>query len=417
MIYTVEANQRIYTVVDDLTTVFQVIAGGRVTGVPNDVTLRQFHVHVDHPDVFVKTSPDGFFCLAGIIDRIFPDLDSTDYLLTLQIDATNYQTQTVPVNVLMNSTFPLTQLAIAMAYTPLRLEGRVTLDADGSPVAGATVRVTQPAQTLALRTPLHFDHAAGTMINSCTLAPAAPRALVAGVTPPDDRLTLDDASGLIAGNILQIGSPAAEYVAVSGTGAAPGEVLLQAPVQSTHIAGAFVQRVHRLTREAARLSSELALHDATGLAPGAILQLGEPELAEHMVVDAAGANPGELALRGALRRSYLRGAIVRHVAAATGGASVTTAGEATAGEGLLQLGAAIPSASTAVEIADAAAARNEYHLLNGLSDGEGYYRLDGISRLDELTLLAAAGSNTQERSWTVDPRQPVTVVNFRLSPP
>jgi hypothetical protein len=71
-----------------------------------------------------------------------------------------------------------------------------------------------------------------------------------------------------------------------------------------------------------------------------------------------------------------------------------------------------------VQIVGAAPAQEEVHALGALSDAQGYYRLDGVSRIRSGSFFAsAAGPLEAEVGWLVAYGRPVNGVDFRLRPP
>ncbi|MCA9874452.1 MAG: hypothetical protein KC441_12375 [Anaerolineales bacterium] len=343
--YQVNTGYRVTTVVDDLTTQFRVLLSGRVVSAAfGQQPLPQFTVTADRPGFFIKTMPDGFFCLAGNEAQLFP-VYPVNFNLT--ITAPYQRAVTLPVAITAVSDLPLTLPDTALLYQPVRLQGRVTLDdVARTPVAGATVAIDDTA-VLTLRTPLHFDHPAGTPVQPLTL---------------------------------------------SGSGT-----------------------IKTLTAPAAQFSNTLALNNRTGLAPGSVLRLGTAVSTEYALIDAISGNPpnpGDVRLTAGLQRSLPVGAAVELASAGPPGAAVSLLDDVLAGEGILRLAGSLTA--VAIQIADANPARLEYHTLHALTDAAGYYRLDGLSRVTAVTLHATDGTDTDDQDWTLNYRQPVNVIDFRL---
>ncbi len=332
------------TVVEDLTTRYRVLVSGRVLSAIFGLPLPQFSVAADWPGFFSKTTPDGFFCLAGVESLLFPVYPVT---FDLTITAPFHQTFTQSVTITASSDLPLTLPDVALRNNPVRLQGRVTLDdPDHTPVAGAMVTIDDTA-VLTLRTPLHFNHPAGTPVQPVSLT-------------------------------------------TTGT-------------------------IKTLTAPAAQLGDTVTLNNRTGLAPGNVLRLGTAVSAEHAIIAAivgSPATPGEVKLTAVLQRSLPAGATVELVTVGAPGAAVNLLDDVLVGEGILRLAGTMTA--VAIQITDAAPARREYHTLNALSDAHGYYRLDGLNRLASITLHATDGTDNDSQDWTVNYRQPVNVIDFRL---
>ena len=72
-----------------------------------------------------------------------------------------------------------------------------------------------------------------------------------------------------------------------------------------------------------------------------------------------------------------------------------------------------------IEIVDDTAALVEYHAPGAITDDNGYYRLDGITRVRTVYMDASAAGFAAMRepiAWTIDYGQPVNNVDFRLAP-
>ena len=348
--YQLQVGSRLYTLIDDLTSTYQVLVAGRVTSTPSGAALLPA-VQVDHPGVQVKIGRDGFFCLAAHVPLVFPDLDTTPYNLNLTLQAEHHPPLAVPLPIPAGSAFPLPLLDISLHYHLLRIQGWVTMGIGGAAVGLARVAIDQ-ANLLTLRTPLHFDHLAGTPVGACTFA------------------------NLGAGRVLD--------------------------------------------QPAAFLAAELRLDNSAGLLAGSVLRLsGEPDY-EFVVVDSPGPQPGQVFLRGGLRRSYPAGAPVQAVTAAPG-AAVALDRDAFAGQGLLWLVAGL--AAGGIQVQDADPNRVEFHALGVLSkdtaQDRGYYRIDGVVDLHAVSLHAEnpAATHFADQGWNIDPSQPVNTVNLRLFTP
>jgi hypothetical protein len=340
---------RLYHVVDDVTTFFRVLVTGRVVAAEGGRPPADFSLTCSWPGVFVKRMPEGFFCLAGDVAQLFPLLASQAYSFTVTAGAPHARPQTLTVNLPIAATLPIDLGDVALVAQPVRLAGRTT-NGSGAIVAGALI-VLNEAGTVTLRTPLHFDQAAGLTANPCTVTPAAlARALTAAAPQATTAIQLDDRSGLAAGDFLRLGEePETEYVrvaAVPGNPAQTGEVTLDTPLQ----------------------------------------------------------------------RSFAAGSAGRRVVVAVGGPARTLSEDRLAGEALLPLSG--PIAADHLQIVGAAPDQEEIHALGALSDAQGYYRLDGVSRIASGSFFAsAAGPLEAEVDWLVAYDRPVNGVDFRLRPP
>jgi hypothetical protein len=346
MSYQIEVNQRIYTVVDDLTDRFEVLLAGRVLSAVWNEPLPGFQIEVDHPDVFVNVMADGYFALAGKIGLLFPDLATQAYALQLTVDAPFHTGSTATVPVPPGSTFPLPQQLFLLHYRLVRLQGRITLAADGSPVIGAAVTINEP-NLATLRSPTQFPHLAGTPIRSGSLNPA--------------------------------GGP------------------------------------RTITLAALRGEQLVMLNDTTGLAAGSIVRLGNPETYLFVVVDSVGPVPNQVHLRGLLTRSVAAGEVAQPVTFAPDGGSQPLATDLPAGLGLLLLGGNL--GGNALLIDDATPTQVEYFAAGAIADSAGYYRLDGIGRVQSINLQAVNPPTTHdiERIWFIDNRRSVNTVNLALT--
>ena len=227
MTYQLTANRRLYTLVDDLTTIFQVAVTGRVMSAEWNTPLADFQVEVDHPAVFIKTFPTGYFALAGKIPLLFPQLDTQAYTLQITVSAPGHEGATVIVPVPIGSTFPLAEQLFPLNFTPVRIQGRVTLAATNAPVVTAIVTVDE-ANLATLRAPNRFAHANGTQVNSGTLNASGALRTVIESAPPDARqLRLSDTTGLGGGSILRLGSPTGYTFVVLDSVPQPGIVLMR----------------------------------------------------------------------------------------------------------------------------------------------------------------------------------------------
>jgi hypothetical protein len=163
------------------------------------------------------------------------------------------------------------------------------------------------------------------------------------------------------------------------------------------------------------------LTDRTGLAANDVLLVGTNVAGEYVVIDNIPPDaPGQVHLYNTLNYSFAAGtAVQKYIRGGTGtGTSLTRAVEA--GNSVLFLPINLPSAPTELlEIADPTAALVEYHALGAITDANGYYRLDGFTRVQTVYMEArAAGFKAMSEpvTWMIDYGQPVNNVDFRLFP-
>jgi hypothetical protein len=312
MTYQVTANQRLYTVVDDLMDIFQVIVTGRVTSAEWNLPLSTFGIEVDRPDVFVKTFPTGYYALAGKIPLLFPELDTQAYALQITVSAPGHTDAVVTVPVAIGSVFPLAEQGFALNYDPVRVQGRVTLAATGAPVVNASVRVDE-ANLATLRAPTRFPHANGTTVRSGALNPSgALRTVIESALPNAQQLLLSDTTGLGAGSILRLGDAHAFTFVVLDSVPQPGEVLLRGtPARSVPL-GEEARLVTFAPDGGAQLLTD-DLPAGTGLLPldanlgGDALQIddADPLLAEYFATGAVTDSMGYYRLNGVGRRQTI----------------------------------------------------------------------------------------------------------------
>ncbi|HEX8492173.1 MAG TPA: hypothetical protein VF658_04975 [Pyrinomonadaceae bacterium] len=359
----IKAQQRNYTVVADVQTFYRALISGSVRDeITGEPIKAQFGVSVNHEGIDVRTLEGGLFGLAGYLERVFPDLSNTDYGVELSISAPGYREATQIVNLPHNSSLPLIAPPVQLRRLPVRLQGRVVEEtSDRLPIPDAKIiAVNGPsasAPVAFLRSPLHFDHASGTSIRECNLA-------------------------------------------VAGT-------------------------AKTIMADAAAGSRILSLSNRAGLAVDALLRIGPETSAEYALIESleplpADLNqPGKVTLRSALRHSFPAQTVVRQITHTIpmGGEVRTLSSEAQAGDGLILLNAFLDV--DGVEVLDPVAARVEYHALGARTNGDGFFRLDGVGRLRAVDLDASASGFqplAAPAPFAINYEQPVNVVNFRLQP-
>ena len=359
LVQQIQANNWLYAVVRDLSKIYRALVVGTVMDEITGEPLRApFRLRVNRADVDVNILRDGIFGIGGEAERVFPQLDSTSYTVDLKITATGYRETSRTVFIPARAAFPLT-VPVQLRRTPVRLQGRLVKDVTGHPpVTNGTVTTvggpTVGEHTIALRTPLRFDHQGATVVRQCQFATSgAAKQLAADASAGAHTITLDNRAGLAVNNILRIGPQInVEYVVI--------ESLDPLPVDPNQ--------------------------------------------------------PGRVTLKGALNQSFTVNTLVQKVTQTVGGPVRHLTRAADAGDGLILLDG-VPS-TDAVRIENAASAQVEHHALGALTDAEGFYRLGGIGRLRALALLTEAAAFPPQTpvSWTINYEQPVNVVNFRLKP-
>ncbi|MFQ5857714.1 MAG: hypothetical protein ACE5LU_19075 [Anaerolineae bacterium] len=363
--YQVEVRNRFYTVVDDLTIVYRALIAGMVRDeVTGEPPRTKYAVRVGRGDLHAKTLDGGLFCIAGYPEQVFPDLSTTGYLVELVITAPGYRGASLLVNIPPNTTFPVDAGDVSLRRPPVRVQGRVVDNTtDRNPIADAKILIVDdpspPAplteHVVALRTPLHFEHAGGVTVRLRQLTPAGPpKQLGADALAGSRTLTLKDRIGVAVNDVLRIGPEIrVEYAVIESLAPQPAD-----PTQ-----------------------------------------------------------PGNVTLRSALNRSFPVNTEVQKVTPGAIGTVRTLVQEADAGDGVLILDDVL-NVDT-IEVVDPTPEQVEYHALGALTDAEGFYRLDGVGRVRTVHLDASAtGFTTLPKPipWTINYEQPVNVVSFRLSP-
>jgi hypothetical protein len=156
-------------------------------------------------------------------------------------------------------------------------------------------------------------------------------------------------------------------------------------------------------------SSTIFLNNNAGLA-GQTLQIGADPLAELVTVQTIGPAPGQANLQNSVNSSFAENAPVQIATFAPAG-STTLNRSSNAGDGLLVVSPGF--SAPVIQIQDGA--QSEYHLLNAISDGSGYYHVNGVAGVPSLALAASGGGlPTAHTTWFLVYNDPVNVVDFRL---
>ena len=83
----IRVGSRTYPTVEDVELSFGVLLRGRVLDEVGDAPPTPFTVRTQLRHTFVKTREDGAFAIAGVADRVFPDLAATGYAANVEVEA------------------------------------------------------------------------------------------------------------------------------------------------------------------------------------------------------------------------------------------------------------------------------------------------------------------------------------------
>jgi hypothetical protein len=354
----VQVGNLLYTVVDDCTTSYLAILTGSVTDeILGELYAPEFTVDTGRADLPSKTTANGLFAVTGYPDQSFPHHSSTTYTVSLELKAPGFRDLRITQPILAGAAFPVIVPPAVLRRLPVRIQGRIVNDLTRAPIPGALVLsvdnpTTPPViHTTALRTPLHFDHASGTAAQLVTVTVVGGSSLNADVSAGDKVINLLARTGLGPNSIVQLSN-------------------------------------------ASQVKVEYGVVDHLG--PGA------PAL------------PGQVFLRNALNRSFLQGlaTTVQFVTAAPVGGPATLATDANAGDGVLLATQLLNGAALVV---DSGTLTAEYHEVGALSDSDGYYRLDGMGRVQEIFLQGSQGALQQKIGWFIEYDHATNVVDLRLA--
>jgi hypothetical protein len=356
--YSTQADNLVYTVVDDLAIVYWAVITGAVTDESlGDFFSPGFSVQVSRPDLGTKATERGLYAITGYPEISFPKLSSTSYPVDLVLTAPGFRDFALQVTIPVNATFPVPALNVAMRRAPVRIQGRVMKDVTPRiPISGALVKCIDDASlptqhTIALRSPLYFPH----LINA-----------------------------------------AIQEVTAQAFGTA----------QLQQAANAGIQVLQLSSRP------DMAVH------PKAFLRFSTTNdvLVEYGTVDHLGPGalntPGELFLKNGLNRSYrpLAATKVEFCDPLAGAASGILKIAADAGDGLLIADQMLNVKTIVVDATSIATV--EYHELGAITDGDGYYALNGIGHVKEIFLQV--NSVVPAIPWFVQYDQSVNLVDFRI---
>ena len=355
--YQIQANDLLYTVVDDCATVYWAILTGAVTDeIFGDFFSPEFVVEVSRNGLRAKTTPTGLYAVTGYPGQSFPQLNSTSYTVNLILSAPGFRDNPLQVTIPQNAALPVTVQNVAMRRLPVRIQGRVVSDATRAPVAGALISsvnnpISPPAIHMTIvRSPLYFAHVNGIPVQQVTMTPFGSATLTQDAEAGTQILSVTARNGLTTNSVVRLANGS--------------QVLLEYGV-------------------------------VDHLGPGAANQ------------------PGQVFLRNILNRSYAAGVStsVQFVNATSIGAPANLTTDADAGDGVL-LATQLLNGTT-VEL-EPATPNLEYHEIGALSDTDGYYGLDGMGRVSEIFLQASQGTSKEIEDWFVEYDQAINIVDFRL---
>ena len=356
----VQAGDLLYTVVDDCTTTYWAIFTGEVTDeIMGAFDAPGFTVEAGLAGLATKTTDHGLFAVTGYPQQAFPKLAMMGTTVPLTFKAPGFRDHKIWQPVPLGTTFPVPVGTVLLRRLPVRIQGRVVNDLTRAPIAGALVLsvdnpVTPPSiHTTALRTPLYFDHASGKTAQLVTIASTDSATLKADVAVGSQVVRLSTRTGLGPGSIVQISS-------------------------------------------ASNLVVEYGVVDHLG--PG------------------SAAAEGDVFFRNALNRSYSSvptlAPVIQFVNATPMGGAVSLASDANAGDSVLLANELLNGGPLVV---DAGTPGAEYHEVGALTDGDGYYALEGVGRVQQIFLQSSQGALLKTVGWFIEYDHAVNVVDLRLS--
>lgn len=198
-------------------------------------------------------------------------------------------------------------------------------------------------------------------------------------------------------------------------------LLLRSPLYFDHAAGVTIN-TYTFTAVGGALtlaspvtggSNMIFLSSTAGIGPTQTLQIGTDPLTELAIIQSIGPLPGQVNLFNSLNSSFPQNSNVQPMNPVGPGASATLQRGSNARDGLVVLSAGL--SGTAIQVSDGA--QSEFHLINPVADGSGYYHCDGLTGVESVDLQAIAGGfTTGTATWFIVYSDPVNVVDFRLKP-
>ncbi len=346
----------LYTVVTDVMTTYAAVVAGAVTDeIFGSFDAPDFEVIPVRPDLETKTTRQGLYALTAYPSKSFPQLATTSYTIKYTLKASGFRDYPLQVIIPAGTTLPVGAPTAALRRLPVRLQGRVVSDATGLPVSGALIVTVDNPNPPSPPPPPPIPH---TMMLRNPLYAAHPNnTTIQGVT------------------LAQVGAAQLTQPAVGGAAA-------------------------------------LMLNNTTGLGGSAFLQIKTPDkvLVEYAVVQSVGPAPGAVTLATPLNRSYAAGAatIINFVNATTTGSVAHLLADANGGDGIVVADTLLSAATIVV---DGGTPAVEYHEMGAVTDGNGYYGVNGIGRVQEIFLQANGATPV---AWMIEFDQAVNVVDFRI---
>ena len=234
-------DERTYDVVLDGAVRRRALIVARVVDAVTNGSVTPLRAGVDRRGATIRIGSGGTLAVSGRIEQLLPGSAlASSMTFTIAIRARGYRPHVEPVVIAPGSTLPIDLDAIALQPLPVRLEGRVTTEADRKPVAAASIVTPKPDRIVLLRTPVQRDYAAGTAVTARTLiAGGTVTTLTSPVTSGTRSLILDDASGLSPANVVRLAER--EYAVITAVDG--NAVTLTDPLQHSHGAGTVVAPV------------------------------------------------------------------------------------------------------------------------------------------------------------------------------
>lgn len=346
----------LYTVVTDVMTTYAAVITGAVTDeIFGSFDAPDFEIIPVRPDLETKTTRQGLYALTAYPSKSLPQLGTTSYTIKYTLKAPGFRDYPLQVIIPAGATLPVGAPVAALRRLPVRLQGRVVSDATGLPVSGALIVTVDNPNPPSPPPPPPIPHAM--LLRSPLNAPHPFNAPVQGVT------------------LAQVGTAQLTQPAVGGAAA-------------------------------------LVLNNTTGLGGSTFLQIKTPDnvLVEYAAVASVGPAPGAVTLAKPLNRSYAAGAatVVNFVSATLAGTVAHLLTDANDGDGIVVADALLAATTVVVDDGSPVA---EYHEMGAVTDGNGYYGVNGIGQLQEIFLSANGATPV---SWMIEFDQAVNVVDFRI---
>ena len=346
----------------------------------NPVTLD-----VADKEMIPVISGDAFGGLVGIPKRSFPDLVNQFYDVEVVVGARGYLSRRLTVRVDQDPTFPNTFTPADHSVPP---KGPVELHREPTMISGRTVRFISGKST-----PVAGASISLTEIQRTPTSVAIPPNVVVFAPP-----IYEDRAALV--HFVR-----RRDVAVIGSNKS-------------------------LVDDVAEADNSIRLSDRLGLIVGDLIRIDgtDPELTEIIAIanfDSAipPDQPSAIELDYPVARSHRSGTVVSQLNPLAPGAQQQLTVSADAGDTCVFLdGVAALSGASVVEVTGPT--KSEYHQVTSfdmVSDGDGYFRLPGLSRVAQLKILAEKLIGAQlfatTTSFRPDYQQPENRLDLVLEPP